>query len=145
MAFVYHRTIRFQDTDAAGVVYFANVLSICHEAYEAALADAGIELQAFFGKGEIAVPIVHADIDFRQPFHCGDRIAVHLTATAMDEHRFAVQYEIIGSTKRSAATAQTIHICINVSARCRCPLPQALQGWLALHSAAAPNPVAADD
>ncbi|MEO1763007.1 MAG: 1,4-dihydroxy-2-naphthoyl-CoA hydrolase, partial [Cyanobacteria bacterium J06629_18] len=26
MSFTYNRTIRFQDTDAAGVVYFANVL-----------------------------------------------------------------------------------------------------------------------
>ena len=34
MAFAYYYTVRFQDTDAAGVVYFANVLRICHEAYE---------------------------------------------------------------------------------------------------------------
>ncbi|MDJ0549913.1 MAG: 1,4-dihydroxy-2-naphthoyl-CoA hydrolase, partial [Microcystis aeruginosa] len=30
----YERLIYLADTDAAGVVYFAHLLSICHEAYE---------------------------------------------------------------------------------------------------------------
>ncbi|MFS8118916.1 MAG: acyl-CoA thioesterase, partial [Microcoleus sp.] len=45
MSFSYTRTVRFQDTDAAGVVYFANVLAMCHEAYEASLAASGINLK----------------------------------------------------------------------------------------------------
>ena len=45
MPFVYRRTIRFADTDAAGVVFFPNYLAICHEAYEESLADDGIELK----------------------------------------------------------------------------------------------------
>lgn len=145
MAFVYHRTIRFKDTDAAGVVYFANVLSICHESYEASLADTGIELETFFGKGELAVPIIHADIDFRQPLKCGDRITVHLTAQAIDEHRFSVRYQI-SATDRPAATAQTTHICINRDRR-RAPLPPQLQHWLHLHgeAPAVPSPEAGGD
>jgi len=50
MAFVYQRTIHFPDTDAAGVVFFPNYLAICHEAYEEALAAAGINVRAFFSK-----------------------------------------------------------------------------------------------
>jgi len=34
MPFTYSRTVHFADTDAAGVVFFANFLAICHEAYE---------------------------------------------------------------------------------------------------------------
>jgi len=34
MTFAYDRKIHFADTDSAGVVYFARLLSICHEAYE---------------------------------------------------------------------------------------------------------------
>ncbi len=44
----YYRTIHFSDTDAAGVVYFSTLLSICHEAYENSLQVAGIELKTFF-------------------------------------------------------------------------------------------------
>ncbi len=146
MAFVYHRTIRFNDTDAAGVVYFANVLSICHEAYEASLADIGIALETFFGKGELAVPIIHADIDFRQPMQCGDAITVHLTAQAIDDHRFSIHYRVMGATDRPVATAQTDHICINVGDRHRSSLPPQLQQWLHRHGevAAVPNPESGD-
>jgi 1,4-dihydroxy-2-naphthoyl-CoA hydrolase len=58
MAFIYSRTIHFQETDAAGVVYFANLLALCHEAYEASLAEAGVDLRQFFSSGgEVAVPV----------------------------------------------------------------------------------------
>ena len=46
MPFEYQRTVHFADTDAAGVVFFANYLAICHEAYEESLGAAGIGLAA---------------------------------------------------------------------------------------------------
>ena len=73
MAFVYQRKIRFRDTDAAGVMYFTNALSICHEAYEESLMHCGIDLRHFFANGEMAVPITHASIDYRRPSYCGQR------------------------------------------------------------------------
>lgn len=48
MSFYYTRIVHFQDTDAAGVIYFANILAICHEAYEASLAAFNINLRFFF-------------------------------------------------------------------------------------------------
>ncbi|MEM9980588.1 MAG: acyl-CoA thioesterase, partial [Cyanobacteria bacterium P01_D01_bin.2] len=62
-SYTYRRTIRFHETDAAGVVYFANVLTLCHEAYEASLAAAGINVRVFFGGGSLAVPVVHGSVD----------------------------------------------------------------------------------
>ena len=79
MPFTYTRTVRFQDTDAAGVVYFANVLAMCHEAYEASLAASGINLKAFFSNPEVAFPIIHASVDFYRPMFAGDRLMIHLT------------------------------------------------------------------
>jgi len=77
--FIYHRTVRFQDTDAAGVMYFANGLAIAHEAYEASLQATGIDQKAFFKGVPVAVPIVHASVDFLRPIAVGDRLEIHLT------------------------------------------------------------------
>lgn len=74
----YYRIIHFSDTDAVGVVYFASLLSICHEAYENALETAGIELKTFFTQTTIAIPIVHATIDFYHPLMCRDRLQIDL-------------------------------------------------------------------
>ncbi|MGB7087821.1 MAG: thioesterase family protein, partial [Phormidesmis sp.] len=103
MSFVYARVIRFHETDAAGVVYFANLLTLCHEAYEAALAEAGVDLKQFFSsarssgddsneKGGIAVPVVHAEADFYRPLFCGDAIAIILMPTQLTLHSFEIAY-----------------------------------------------------
>lgn len=138
MSYLYHRTIRFADTDAAGVVYFANVLSICHEAYEASLTAAGINLPAFFGGKEIAVPIVHAEIDFRQPMFCGEQYAIQVLPTQQSDHKFEIAYTIAplnastGTTDR-IAQAKTIHVCIHPTNRTRQALPKPLLHWLQLN------------
>src|SRR5438309_7252470 len=76
VAFSYDRTIHFPDTDAAGVVFFANYLSICHEAYEEALAAAGIPLRAFFSDQGVVIPVSKSSVDYLRPLRCGDKIRV---------------------------------------------------------------------
>jgi len=160
----YHRTIRFADTDAAGVVYFATLLSICHEAYEAALAEAGVDLAVFFSgnfpdraaseSGDrdaarpVIVPIVHAEIDFRHPLHCGDAIAISLdwqpepadkftTESEAESNRsdrfdrlgeFSIAYTIDrADIDRTVARARTHHVCIDRETRQRRPIPAELR------------------
>ena len=131
MPFTYHRTVRFHDTDAAGVVYFANVLAFCHEAYEASLIESGIEAKTFFrGDGPLAVPIVHAEVDFRQPLFCGDRLAITLTPISLSPHVFEIAYQVLSSAADPAATAKTRHVCIAPQSRTKQPLPESLLSWL---------------
>ncbi len=133
MPFTYNRTVRFQDTDAAGVVYFANILSMCHEAYEASLVASGINLKSFFNNPEAAIPIVHASADFLRPMFCGDKLLIHLTPQQLDENKFEVEYQIIAasSTQQQLAKAITKHVCINPISRTRNQLPEAIIQWLA--------------
>ncbi|WP_199248134.1 thioesterase family protein [[Phormidium] sp. ETS-05] len=132
MPFIYHRTVHFQDTDAAGVVYFANVLSICHEAYEASLSAIGIDLRHFFRNSEVAIPIVHASADFLAPMFCGDLLEVRLLAKKLSDDKFDVNSEIFaaGGAERCLAKAVTRHLCIQPAKRTRQPLPPEVLRWL---------------
>ncbi len=130
--FIYHRTIRFHETDAAGVVYFANILTLCHEAYEASLANAGINLQDFFGGVTLAVPIVHASVDFRRPLHCGDEVAIALSPHRLNETTFEIRYCLSNAAEKTVATALTRHVCIDSTSRQRHPLSPDLAQWLQL-------------
>ncbi|MBW4693003.1 MAG: acyl-CoA thioesterase [Lyngbya sp. HA4199-MV5] len=132
MPFIYQRAVRFSDTDAAGVVYFANVLSLCHEAYEASLAATGIDLKAFFGRSEVAVPIAHASVDFFRPLFCGDRLEVHLTPKLLQDGEFEVAYAVFleGKLERSVSNATTRHVCIDAATRQRRSLPREVSQWL---------------
>jgi 1,4-dihydroxy-2-naphthoyl-CoA hydrolase len=132
MSFSYNRTVRFQDTDAAGVVYFANILSMCHEAYEASIAASGINLQSFFNNPLTAIPIIHASVDFRHPMYCGDQLLIHLMPQQLDNNKFEITYQIVAvsSSDQKLAKAITRHICIEPKTRTRTKLPDAIIQWL---------------
>jgi len=134
VTFIYSRTVRFQDTDAAGVVYFANVLSMCHEAYEASLEAAGFDLKTFFGQADTAMPIVHASVDFLKPMFCGDRLQIHLTTRHLHATRFEIAYQIYGADEPHPLLSKAItrHACIRTAPRSRgcIPLPPMMSQWL---------------
>ncbi|WP_124978673.1 acyl-CoA thioesterase [Aphanothece sacrum] len=128
----YYRTIRLSDTDAAGVVYFASLLSICHEAYESSLETAEIDLKTFFRDPQMVIPIVHAEITFFQPLWSGDRLKIDLTAVQLNQTEFEISYKILlsSSDDKSIAQAKTRHVCINPTSRQRVPLSESMVKWL---------------
>ncbi|NET33379.1 MAG: acyl-CoA thioesterase [Cyanothece sp. SIO1E1] len=130
MPFIYKRTVRFQDTDAAGVAYFARVLAMCHEAYEASLSESGINLRGFFSGSSSALPIVHADINFYQPLFCGDLLLIQLTAQQLKASEFQNHYQIFAPAEQLAAKAVTRHVCIDPKQRTRQSLPDEILRWL---------------
>ncbi|HEY9846206.1 MAG TPA: thioesterase family protein [Candidatus Caenarcaniphilales bacterium] len=132
MPFVYSRTIRFQDTDAAGVVYFANVLAMCHEAYEASLAASGIHLQTFFRNPVVALPIVHASVDFFRPLLCGDRQVIQLIPKPLTVNQFETTYQFFPAEVPEQLVAQALirHVCIDPASRTRTAIPGEIQEWL---------------
>jgi len=129
MLFSYERKIRFTDTDAAGVVYFANLLSICHEAYEEYLASLNINLKDFFRGNLTAIPIIHAEIDFFKPLFCGDLIRVQFSPELITDQVFALHYQI-SQDSLQVATAITKHITINPQTRKVKLIPEFLKNSL---------------
>ncbi len=131
MPFTYHRTIRFSDTDAAGVVYFANVLAMCHEGYEASLVASGINLKSFFNNSQAAIPITHASVDFFRPMFCGDQVLIYLTPQQFSENKFEISYQIVAApSEELLAKAMTRHVCIDPTTRKKIQLPDAIAQWL---------------
>jgi 1,4-dihydroxy-2-naphthoyl-CoA hydrolase len=132
MSFTYTRTVHFQDTDAAGVVYFANVLAMCHEAYEASLAASEINLKAFFSNPQLAIPIIHATVDFYRPMFVGDRLTIQLTAKQVGADEFEIAYHFFSGeiAGKSAANALTKHVCIDAVSRTRKQLSEELMQWI---------------
>lgn len=134
MEFTYSRSIRFSDTDAAGVVYFANVLTLCHEAYEASLSANGIDLRSFFSGQTVAVPIVHAEVDFFKPMFCGDDITIALSPKLLKPSEFEISYRLFD--QQTTAKALTRHVCIHAKERSRQDLTPELLHWLDRYSVA---------
>lgn len=140
-----HRTVRFGDTDAAGVMHFHQLLRWCHEAYEESLEAFGVAPACVFPMAAadrpagleapaVALPIVHCSADFRRPLVCGDPLLIHLEPLRLDPGSFEVRYRFqrvrTGEEPQDAALGLTRHLAIEAANRLRCSLPDPIQRWL---------------
>ena len=144
------RTVRFGDTDAAGVLHFHQLLRWCHEAYEESLERFGIGAAEIFPRPEwaleqppgqqaipdptgpapsIALPIVHCSADYRRPLVCGDRLEITLEPRLLDQGSFEVTYTF-ACGGQTAARGLTRHRAITITDRQGCALPEAISAWL---------------
>jgi 1,4-dihydroxy-2-naphthoyl-CoA hydrolase len=127
------RTVRFGDTDAAGVMHFTQLLRWCHEAYEESLERFGLPAGSIFPgpapAPEVALPIVHCQADYRRPLICGDPLAIQLEPLRLDPGCFDVRYRFRCGDE-PVAEALTRHLAIRAADRQRCPLPEPIQRWL---------------
>nr|MDJ0510322.1 1,4-dihydroxy-2-naphthoyl-CoA hydrolase [Crocosphaera sp.] len=101
-------------------------------AYENSLKTTGIDLKTFFTSSDMAIPIVHAEIDFYQPLFCGDTLQINLIGTKLNETDFEIIYNIFHESflNKSVAQAKTKHVSINPQIRKRSPFSPLIIQWL---------------
>ena len=128
------RSVRFSDTDAAGVVHFQALLGWAHQAWEESLERYGLAAGTVFpggreGMPDIALPIVHCDADFRGPLQMGDLVSIQLEPKRLDRGSFEVvsRYRL---DENEVARGCLRHVSIDAASRRRCPLPEGLDRWL---------------
>lgn len=128
----YERFIRFADVEAAGFVFFANYLGLCHEAYEASLLRSGIELRAFFVANQTLLPIARTQAQYLGPLQSGNKVRVEIAPTRVSDSTFRIDYKVFhaGEQDKLVALAQTEHAAIDLATLARKPLPADLVRWL---------------
>jgi 1,4-dihydroxy-2-naphthoyl-CoA hydrolase len=112
-AFEHRFRVRFQHTDPAGIVFFANILVYCHEAYEELLRANGMPLEKFIGKREHSLPLGHAEATFKRPFRAGQLVTVRLTIGRIGDRSFRVEYDLYDEAGEHLASAATVHISVD--------------------------------
>ena len=130
------RTVRFGETDAAGVVHFLELLRWCHETWETCLEKHGVVLQEIFPTNQIntshldvALPVVHCEANYFQPLYVGDTINIELNPEKINDSSFVLRFEF----KKNGAkigTANIKHVSINPITRDKCALSKQINLWL---------------
>jgi 1,4-dihydroxy-2-naphthoyl-CoA hydrolase len=124
------RRVRFQDVDAAGIIFYPRVLEYFSDAYMSWLQEAGIDIPRTLELGEIGFPLVRAEAEYLRPLRFGDVIAVELAAAKVGETSFTIGYRIRTGTGRLASIGQTAHVCIDRATFRACPIPEELLSLL---------------
>ena len=69
--FLFPYTVSLHDSDAAGIIFSANLFRICHEAYEAMMAEIAFGIGYLLKHSPCVVRLVHLGCDVMQPSRCG--------------------------------------------------------------------------
>lgn len=131
--FEYRHTVKLHETDAAGVLFFANQFRIAHDAYEALLANIGFPIASFFKERGYYLPIVHAGADYTAPLFVGTELIIAVAVAEIGSSSFTLKYEIRDSTGRPAGSVKTVHVSIDAAKKQKINLPENLRLALVAH------------
>ena len=125
--------VRMNDTDAAGILFFANQFSIVHEVYEDFMESIGCGFAHLLDKANFFVPIVHAEADYKKSVSVGERLQIKLVVEKVGETSFTMFYALIGKNRRRVGTVRTVHVSVSRSSKKKIPLPAHLKKILKKH------------
>jgi len=114
------------DTDAARRLFFGHLFRHLHDAYELWMEGLGFPIETLIQQGDILLPLIHAEADYRAPILHGERIRIRLAPGRREATRFDLVYQCLKHNDILAATGLTRHCCIDPKRQKPIPIPPAL-------------------
>ena len=133
MSFETSFAVRFQDVDAAGVLFYGRIYDYCHQAYEELIESAGIGRAHYFSKAEYLVPIVHSEADYRTPILHGERVSIAIDVTRVGRASFRLRYRVRGPAGDLRVEVTTVHAFASRATMKPIPIPEALRAFFSGH------------
>ena len=130
-AFVHRVPVRFQDVDAAGLLFFARFFDYFHDGYFAFMAHHGVELAEAFRQQTWAAPLKHVEADYLAPARFGDHVEAEVVGKQVEGslvrlfHRMRREDTVL-------AIARTDHVYVDLPTFQRVPLPEKVQAALSV-------------
>ena len=117
---IYERPVRFDEVDAAGIVFFARFFGWCHEAME-----------QFFGgyvdlitNRKIGFPSVHLETDYTAPLRYGDLARITMSVVKVGTTSCTFRYDVVRTRDGApAATITQVVVSTDLTTMTKVPLP----------------------
>jgi 1,4-dihydroxy-2-naphthoyl-CoA hydrolase len=127
--FTYKYKIKFSDCDPGGVIYFANIFNIAHQAYEEFLLHAGGN-NNYFSSRKYAIPIVKAEAFFLQPLRLHEEIRILLTVESIGNSSYTIKYKFVDGNDLTKTEVITAHVVITKEDGNKTGIPEDLRNYL---------------
>jgi 4-hydroxybenzoyl-CoA thioesterase len=144
----YERPVRFEDVDAAQIVFFGRFFGYCHEAMEV-LFEGELEggYVGLIRDRKIGFPAVHVECDFKHPLRYGDVARITTTVERIGTKSCTFRYRITRAaddvdsrddSSRLVDVASIKHVCavsdlVTITA---IPIPADIRAALERHATA---------
>jgi acyl-CoA thioesterase FadM len=121
-------TIRLQDTDCTGVLYFIHQLRMAQGAFEEFLDLSGLPLKKVLASRNYLLPLVHVEADYLFPVQVGDELEIQLSVVKVGTTSFSLQGSFYNSSlKREVGRVLLVHVVVSKEDRSAIPVPNELK------------------
>ena len=122
--FIHNLTAQVHDTDAAGVIYFANFYRMVHTAYEAFMESIGFSIRYFLDEAPCLPLIVHSQADYKESIRTGDKLRIELHVEKIGTTSYTLAYQIKDHNNDLVADLKTVHVAVSKKEGGKMPLPE---------------------
>lgn len=121
MKFEMTRTIHFSDTDKEGIMYFARLPDMAHQALENHLLKKGL-WKTWFSHSDYAVPIKAVQMSFERPMRAGESFTIQGTLSEKSKHSVTFEFEFLKEGLLCAQLKST-HVFVDRASGKKAPIP----------------------
>lgn len=110
--------VRFDDVDAAGLVYYPRLLHYCHLGLEDFFTAVGpCSYAHLITVRRRGFPTVHLEADFRSPLRYGDMVRLTVTVEAVGQKSVRFLYALhVGAAATPAAVVKVVTVYMDLAA-----------------------------
>jgi acyl-CoA thioester hydrolase len=111
--------IYYEDTDAGGVVYYANYLRYLEQGRTEALRERGLSVRALQEQGRL-IPVIHLEIDYLAPAVLDDLLRVETVVLEVTGATFTLGQKVVRAADgKLLADAKVTLACLGPDQRAR--------------------------
>ncbi len=114
---MFRTRVYYQDTDAGGVVYFANYLKLFEKSWFEYLSSKGILLPEWERKGTFIL-VKKVLLDLLDKARYGDLLEAHASVSEVKHAQFTLDHTILRDDK-TIARGQTLMVCVDATGKPR--------------------------
>ncbi|MGB5105687.1 MAG: thioesterase family protein [Candidatus Zixiibacteriota bacterium] len=127
--------VRLHETDAAGLLFFANQFFYAHDMYEELLSSIGLPMEDLLAHSDFLVPIVHAESQYLEGLSVGQELEASVAVGNIGNTSYTLEYELRSLAGNVVGRTKTVQVSIDRGTRKKIPLPAQLRNRLAAFQA----------
>jgi 4-hydroxybenzoyl-CoA thioesterase len=131
---IYHRPVRFEDVDAAQIVFFGRFMSYAHEALEHFFSGLEGGYAGLIVVRGVGVPAVKVEARYLAPLRYGDRIRIEVETLCLGNRSASLRYRFVRECDEALA-AEIKHTLVTTDLRTlrSCEMPPDVRAALLAH------------
>jgi 4-hydroxybenzoyl-CoA thioesterase len=132
--FVFDRPVKFDDIDAALILFFARFFNYAHDAMEAFFGQLPGGYVRLINERRIGFPAVHVEADFISPLRFGDVARIRVEVGRIGNSSCTFLHHMSRAAD-GAPVARVTHVCaaMNLTTMKAIPIPEDLRALLTRH------------